>query len=82
MKTLLTIAIEEDILKTAERFAAAQNSDVSTLVREYLYRLTTDFVPSPDKTPVLASLTGILTTTQTAEDLEQEYYRSREAKYQ
>jgi hypothetical protein len=38
----ITLAIDEDVLRAARRYAAARDTTVNGLVREYLTRIATD----------------------------------------
>jgi hypothetical protein len=71
----ITVRVERSSLENAKRYAAAQNTTLSNIIRDYLNRLP--YQPPFEKAPIVRHLTGLLSSHDSRNDyksyLEEKY---------
>ncbi|MEM1325809.1 MAG: DUF6364 family protein [Bacteroidota bacterium] len=61
MEKQLTLNIDENIIKKAERYAAHHQISIEGLVKNYLAALTSEQAGDYEITPLIRSLSGVVT---------------------
>ncbi len=61
MDTKLTLKFKQDIIEKAKGYAKLRNTSLSKLIEGYLQRITNEPKESEKITPLVKSLTGIIT---------------------
>ena len=60
MNSKLTLKLNEDVIGKAKIFAKAKHTSLSSLIENYLQRLTSENEPEEKITPLVKSLSGIV----------------------
>jgi dsDNA-specific endonuclease/ATPase MutS2 len=60
MDTKLTLKLNEDIIEKAKEYAKAKKTSLSDLIENYLQKLTTDKKDNKTITPLVKSLSGVI----------------------
>lgn len=60
MDTKLTLKLNEDIIEKAKEYAKAKKTSLSALIENYLQKLTTDKKNNKAITPLVKSLSGVI----------------------
>ncbi len=60
MDTKLTLKLNEDVIEKAKEYAKAKKTCLSDLIENYLQKLTDDKKSNKTITPVVKSLSGII----------------------
>jgi len=61
MDTKLTLKLNEDIIEKAKEYAKVKKTSLSDLIENYLQKLTSDKKSDKTITPLVKSLSGIIT---------------------
>lgn len=61
MDKKLTLSLDKSVIKTAKQYAKANNISLSKLIESYLSTLTRRIKKEPDITPLVESLSGVIT---------------------
>lgn len=79
MDTKLTLKLDEDIIEKAKLYARKKNTSLSQLVESYLNLLTQEQT-APEITPLVKSLSGVISLSHAA-DPKSEYKKRIIKKY-
>ena len=60
MDTKLTLKLNEDIIEKAKEYAKSKKTSLSDLIENYLHKLTNDKKNKPKITPLVKSLSGVI----------------------
>ena len=60
MDTKLTLKLNEDIIEKAKEYAKAKKTSLSDLIENYLQKLTADKKDNKAITPLVKSLSGVI----------------------
>ncbi len=61
MKKRITITINKDLVESAKKYASAHDTTISHLVETYLNRLCNEIPSAVEISPLVRSLSGIIT---------------------
>lgn len=68
MDTKLTLKLNEDIIEKAKEYAKAKKTSLSDLIENYLQKLTDDKKSKKSITPLVKSLSGIISLPKDSTD--------------
>ncbi|MDZ4664398.1 MAG: DUF6364 family protein [Bacteroidota bacterium] len=68
MDTKLTLKLNEDIIEKAKEYAKAKKTSLSDLIENYLQKLTTDKKNNKTITPLVKSLSGVISLSKNYND--------------
>jgi len=68
MDTKLTLKLNEDIIEKAKEYAKAKKTSLSDLIENYLRKLTTDKKNNKTITPLVKSLSGVISLSKNYND--------------
>jgi len=68
MDTKLTLKLNEDIIEKAKEYAKAKKTSLSDLIENYLQKLTTDKKNNNTITPLVKSLSGVISLSKNYND--------------
>lgn len=68
MDTKLTLKLNEDIIERAKEYAKAKKTSLSDLIENYLQKLTTDKNNNKTITPLVKSLSGVISLSKDYND--------------
>lgn len=80
MDKKLTLKLDRDVIERAKKYARGNKTSISRIVENYLSIVTSDQVNSPEVTPVVKSISGVLPE-KNDEELRNEYSEYLEKKY-
>jgi hypothetical protein len=60
MDTKLTLKLNEDVIEKAKEYAKTKKTSLSALIENYLQKLTTDKKNNKTITPLVKSLSGVI----------------------
>ena len=81
METKLTLRLRKKIIDQAKDYAEAHNISLSKLVETYLEAITRNKLTTPEITPLVESLSGVIEIENNA-DLQRDYSEFLTGKYQ
>lgn len=58
--TKLTLSLNKTVIESAKEYAKEKGISLSKLIEIYLQKLTTDYQPEVNSTPIVDALTGII----------------------
>jgi hypothetical protein len=70
MDTKLTLKLNEDIIAKAKEYAKSRKTSLSDLIENYLQKITTDKNNNRTITPLVKSLSGVISLPKDADDKE------------
>ena len=68
MDTKLTLKLNEDIIEKAKEYAKSKKTSLSDLIENYLQKLTSDKKSKKTITPLVKSLSGIISLPEDYDD--------------
>ena len=68
MDTKLTLKLNEDIIEKAKEYAKAKKTSLSDLIENYLQKLTSDKKANMKITPLVKSLSGVISLPKDYDD--------------
>ena len=68
MDTKLTLKLNADIIERAKEYAKAKKTSLSDLIENYLQKLTTDKKNNKTITPLVKSLSGVISLSKDYND--------------
>jgi len=68
MDTKLTLKLNEDVIEKAKEYAKAKKTSLSSLIENYLQKLTTDKKSKKTITPLVKSLSGVISLPKDYDD--------------
>ena len=71
MNTKLTLNIDQNVIEEAKTYAKNNNVSLSKLIENYLFSLTKKNNPTTKESPLVESLTGVISLE--SEDYKKEY---------
>jgi hypothetical protein len=70
MDTKLTLKLNEDVIEKAKEYAKAKKISLSDLIENYLHKLTEDKKSNKSITPLVKSLSGVISLPKEYNDKE------------
>jgi hypothetical protein len=70
MDTKLTLKLNEDIIAKAKEYAKSRKTSLSDLIENYLQKITSDKNSNRTITPLVKSLSGVISLPKDANDKE------------
>jgi len=61
METKLTLSMEKEVIEKAKAYARKKNTSLSGLIKNYLIKITRPSGKEDDITPLVKSLSGVIT---------------------
>lgn len=80
MNTKLTLNIDQNIIEEAKNYAKENRVSLSKLIENYLHSLTKKSKPKSKVSPLVESLTGVITLDE-KRDYKKEYIHYLDKKY-
>lgn len=68
MDTKLTLKLNEDVIEKAKEYAKSKKTSLSDLIENYLQKLTDDKKSNKTITPLVKSLSGVISLTKDYND--------------
>lgn len=68
MDTKLTLKLNEDIIEKAKEYAKSKKTSLSDLIENYLHKLTNDKKSKNTITPLVKSLSGVISLPKDYDD--------------
>jgi hypothetical protein len=68
MDTKLTLKLDEDIIEKAKEYAKSKKTSLSDLIENYLHKLTDDKKSKKTITPLVKSLSGVISLPKDYDD--------------
>ena len=80
METKLTLRLEKKVIDKAKGYAQEHKTSLSRMVESYLDSVTNSYVEEPEITPLVESLSGVVTVPKDI-DIKKEYSEYLNKKY-